>query len=172
VFSERLSLCGLGDDGGPGAVEILRSRFVQAGIPWSDSPVSSELAEFMGRLSRGNIRQFIRYTKKVLEVSARSGKNTPIEVNLAGETLVRYFEMLRLSPDERRILEYLRDRPSSSSDQGFCNVLGVSHTHISEKMKPFVDQGKANAVEGRQTKITYEATPFALALLSLLLYRE
>jgi len=76
VFSERLTLCGLGDDGGPGAVEVLQSRFTQAGLSWSDSPVSSELAEFIGRLSRGNIREFIRYTKTVLEESARAGKKS------------------------------------------------------------------------------------------------
>jgi len=167
VFSERLTLCGLGDNGGPGAVEILQSRFAQAGISWSDSPISSELAEFIGRLSRGNIREFIRYTKKVLEESARSGKKAPIETSFAGEILVRFFEELRLSPEERIILEYLRDRPSSSSDKGFRDLLGVSRTQVLEKMKPLVDQERVSAVEGKQTKITYEVTPSTLALLKL-----
>ena len=172
VFSERLSLCGLGEDGGPGAVEILQSRFAQAGMSWSDSPITSELAEFIGRLSRGNIREFIRYTKKVLEESARSGKKAPIEMSFAGEILVRFFEELRLSPEERTILEYLRDRPSSSSDQDFCDLIGVTRTHVPEKMKPFLDQERVRAVLGRQTKITYETTPVTVSLLTLPIPKE
>jgi len=167
VFSERLTLCGLGDDGGPGALEILQSRFAQAGISWSDSPISSEVAEFIGRLSRGNIREFIRYTKTALEEFARSRKKAPIDMSFAGEVLVRFYEELRLSPEERIILEYLRDRPSSSSDQDFCDLLGVSRTQVLEKMKPLVDQERVSAVEGKQTKITYEVTPSTLALLKL-----
>lgn len=172
VFSERLTLCGLGDDGGPGAVEILQSRFAQAGISWSDSPISSEVAEFIGRLSRGNIREFIRYTKTALEESARSRKKAPIDMSFAEEVLVRFYEELRLSPEERIILEYLRDRPSSSSDQDFCDLLEVSRTHVPERMKPFLDQEKVRAVLGRQTKITYETTPVTLALLTLPIPKE
>jgi len=88
-------------------------------------------------------------------------------MSFAGEVLVRFYEELRLSPEERIILEYLRDRPSSSSDQDFCDLLGVSRTQVLEKMKPLVDQERVSAVEGKQTKITYEVTPSTLALLKL-----
>ncbi|MGB9587543.1 MAG: AAA family ATPase [Armatimonadota bacterium] len=172
VFSERISLSGLGAHGGPRAVEILQSRFIQAGLSWSDSPISSEVAEFIGRLSQGNIREFIRYTKTVLEESARTSKKAPIGMDYAGEVLVRFYEELRLSPEERIILEFLRDRPSSSSDKEFCDLLGVGRTQVLEKMKPLVDQERVSAVEGKQTKITYKVTPSTLALLKLPVHDE
>jgi len=93
-------------------------------------------------------------------------------MSFAGEILVRFYEELRLSPEERIILEYLRDRPSSSSDQGFCDLLGVSRTHVLERMKPFLDQENVRAVLGRQTKVTYEVTPVTLALLTLPIHKE
>ncbi len=93
-------------------------------------PLQDETADLIDVLSEGNVREFLRYVMNVLISGAELNKERPIGPSFAFGVLRNEFRLLHLSSDDRLVLNYLRENPSSTSDDSFLKQMKLARTTI------------------------------------------
>lgn len=169
-FDSKMSLNKLWNEHIVDSKKILEPRFYQ-GVPNEKYiyPLSNEATYWISIFSDGNIRDLVKYTRKVLIKGVNKNTEIPISdefvLNILYEDL---FNRLNLDDFDLKLLKYLQKIPSSSSDQALIKHMGKSTTrrtllnriHRLENMI-FLDRD----IKGK--KDIYHTTKKAIKLLDL-----
>lgn len=96
-------------------------------------PLQDNTADLIDVLSEGNVREFLRYVMNVLILGAELNQKRPIGPSFAFNALHDEFRLLHLSDDDRVVLNYLRENPSSASDDRLLKQMKLSRTTIQDR---------------------------------------
>jgi hypothetical protein len=165
IFHWHKYISPLGGMDSPGASEVLYRRLEKAGSKKPSSIISEQLAQGIAVLAEGNIREFIRFIKEILKEGAKSKAKLPIEEQYAISTVLNYHKELNLSSFEYLVLKYLKDAPSSSSDKGIQEVLGLKETQARDRLKALEGKKLVFALEEKYGKLLYKPTEKSLLLM-------
>jgi predicted transcriptional regulator len=114
LFDWHKNISHIGTVDAPSAWDILNRRLLNVGVKKGERIISPEVAEDIAVLVDGNLREFIRFCRDILRKGAREKVKLPISLKYAISTIRKIHGEL-LDSEERRMLQYLKNSPSSAS---------------------------------------------------------
>jgi predicted transcriptional regulator len=164
VFNSKLELGALWVPGRGDIISILKQRFARA-QPKSANfnfPLSSETRNLIDILAAGNIRDILKLTRQLLIAGASKNLKIPLDNKICKNILKEeYIEFDFGDSTDVNILEYLYQKPSSSSDLPFIQEIGIDRTRILRRLKPLtrmclIEMEIVNKKTGKQIYKTTE----------------